>query len=218
MHQTENEAEYIVSIRITFPEKISAVLKQEKDRFVREYGSGYTSEPHITLYIGRYTEEGFSKLIRDLQELSIEPFTISLLKPKVTLEGSHHNFYVVDISNKEQLRELHAKVLEIAVRYRSTDLREKDRQRLEQKLYGNAECENLNRYGYARVLQLFEPHITLGEIDIDDPQPELADVQKNLKEIEGEKIVVSNLTVFFHGRKQGEGQAKLLAEVTVPLQ
>ncbi|TSC73667.1 MAG: hypothetical protein G01um101444_488 [Parcubacteria group bacterium Gr01-1014_44] len=40
--------EYIVSIRIAFPEEISKVLKHEKGRFVAEYGSSYKSEPHIS--------------------------------------------------------------------------------------------------------------------------------------------------------------------------
>ena len=34
----------------------------------------------------------------------------------------------------------------------------------------------------------FDPHITLGEIDLDKPQADVADVQRNLKHIEGKKI------------------------------
>lgn len=218
MQRTEKETEYIVSIRITFPEKISVVLKQEKDRFVREYGSGYTSSPHITLYLGRYTEDGFPELIEDLRKLPMKPFAISLLKPKVIREGSQHNLYIVDVSNKEHLRELHARVLEIAIRYRSPLLRAKDQQRLDQGLYGNIERENLNRYGHARVLHLFEPHITLGEVGTDDPQPEFADIKNNLTQIEGAKVVVSHLAVFFHRKEKDEEKATLIEEVTIPFQ
>src|SRR3989344_1032472 len=103
--------EYEVSIRIDFPADISEALRREKERFVAEYGSGYKSEPHITLYLDRYTEEGFSQLIHDLKELNFEPFTITLLDVKVDLEPDRHrNLYVVDISNKEQLRQLHDKI------------------------------------------------------------------------------------------------------------
>src|SRR3989344_1100416 len=74
--------EYVVSIRINLPENITAILQKEKERFVAEYGSSYKSDPHITLCLDRYTEEGFPRLIHDLRELQIEPFTISLLKPE----------------------------------------------------------------------------------------------------------------------------------------
>jgi len=208
--------EFIISIRIAFPENITAILEREKNRFVGEYGSSYTSAPHITLYLGRYIEEGFPRLIEDLRKLPLEPFTISLLKPEMIVEKElQRNFYFVDISNKETLRELHAKILPIAARYRSTQLRTRDQQRLDQGVYGNEERENLSRYGGARVLNLFEPHITLGEIGMQNPQPELSDIQKNLRQIEGQEIGVSSLVVFFYKKENMEEKAKLIEEVTV---
>jgi 2'-5' RNA ligase len=209
--------EYIVSIQVPFPEKISKVLKQEKDRFVAKYGSSYKSEPHITLWLGRYTKEGFLKLIPDLQELSLKSFTISLLKPEVIKEGGlHRHLYIIDASNKEQLRALHKEISKIAVRYRSPLLREKDQKRLRAGLYGTEERQNLDSYGYARALQSFEPHITLGEIDVNDPQPVLKDIQKNLEQIEGEEIIVSQIVVVFHGKESGDEKAKLIEEVAIP--
>lgn len=210
------EDEYIVSIRITFPEAVSSVLMREKNRFVSEYGSSYKSEPHITLYLARYTPEGFSKLIPDLRNLPLRQLSVSLLDPKVVNQKGLRNFYIVDISNKEQLQELHAQVLEAAARYRSPLLREKSQKRLEQGLYNDAERENLHRYGSADVLHLFDPHVTLGEVGVGDPQPELADVQENLKQIVGEEIAVSSLAVFFHRKRYGEEKAALVEEVIVP--
>ena len=75
--------EYEISIRVTLPAKISKVLKLEKDRFVVEYGSSYKSDPHVTLYLDRYTEDGFPKLIKDLEKLKFEAFTFSLLPPEM---------------------------------------------------------------------------------------------------------------------------------------
>ncbi len=193
--------EYEISIRICFPETVTEVLKQEKDRFVAEYGSSYKSEPHITVYLDRYTQEGLPRLLHDLQELRVQPFSFSLLKPEARREEDRHrNLYVMDVSNKEQIRELHAKVSQIAIRYRSPMLRSKVRQRLEQQgIHTDGTRESLKN---APKAEKFDPHITLGDVCFDDFQPDLVDVQNNLKELEGKEIAVSNLVVFFMGKQK----------------
>lgn len=210
--------EYILSVRIPFPQTINKVLKREKDRFVAKYGSSYKSEPHITLYLGRYTKQGFSKLIPDLLSLSIKQFSVFLLKPKMTLgKEFQHKFFFVDISNKKELYALHVAVLKLTVRYRSPLLRKKDQQRLRTGLYGKAERNNLSRYGCVHVLQLFEPHITLGEVGVNEKQPALADVQKNLKSIKGARFSVSNFTALLHEKRNNKEGAKLVKEVKIKL-
>lgn len=207
--------EYEVSIRIVIPEAISNVLKKEKERFVAGYGSSYKSEPHITLYLDRYTPEGFPRLIEDLRELRVPPFSFSLLQPKIVREEHlHRNLYVMDVSNKAQIQELHDKISEIAVRYRSPLMREKTRQRLErQGIHTDGTRESVED---ARA-EMFDPHITLGEIDFDRPQAQIVDAQKNLKQLEGQAILVSDIVVFLYGKEQDAEKAKLLDEVTVLL-
>ncbi len=207
--------QYEISIRITFPEIISRVLKLEKDRFVSEFGSVYKSEPHITLYLDRYTREGFPKLLHDLQTLRVQPFTISLLKPTITREEERHrNLYIMDVSDKERIRQLHTEVSEIAIRYRSPLLREKTRQQLEkQGIYTDGTRESVKSVPVASV---FDPHITLGEVGLDDPQPNLTDIRERLKQLEGENIDVSSIIVFFYGKESNEKKMKLIDEVAVP--
>ncbi len=196
--------EYTVSIRITLPEAIREVIKKEKDWFVAEYGSSYKSEPHITLYLGRYTLEGFPKLLEDLRGLALKPFTFALLKANMIVEeGLRRNLYVVDVSNREQLQELYESISPVATRYQSPLLREKDRKRLEQGLQKD---------------NMFNPHITLGEVGLDKAQPELTVIQKDLGQIEGAQIPVSSIVVFFHGKEAGDEKAKLIEEVTIPFQ
>lgn len=207
--------EYVVSIRISFPETINKILKQEKDRFVAQYGSSYKSEPHITLYLDRYTPEGFPQLLHDLQELQVRPLSFSLLTPEARHEEDHQrNLYVINVSNKERIRELHVKVSDIATRYQSPLLRSKVRQRLEQQgIYTDGTRESLKD---DLKTETFDPHITLGEVRFEDPQPDLADVQKNLKELEGREIAVSNLVVFFDGKADGDEKFKLIEKVLIP--
>lgn len=189
-----------ISIRITLPDDINAVLKKEKDRFVSQYGSTLRSAPHITLYLARYTEKGFPRLMVDLKELKLEPTSFSLLGLKVT-HGTHNNSYVVGVSNNEKLTELHMKVSAVASRYQSPLLREKDQRRLEK--------------GIPLEDGPYKPHISLGSISVDAPQPNIEEVEENIKSVIGKQVDVSSMTVFFYGRKKDEENITILEEAKV---
>ncbi|MDR3548989.1 MAG: 2'-5' RNA ligase family protein [Candidatus Pacebacteria bacterium] len=207
---------YDISIRVTFPEEITDTIRQEKQRFITEYGSEYKSEPHITLYLDSYTTEGYPKLLAELRKLRIKPFTISLLPPKIRIENNHHrNLYIMNISNKEALSELHDAITKIADPYRSPFIREKTRQRLEkQGIHTDGTRESLRTYNLPE--EPFDPHITLGEIDFDEPQADITESQRNLKSIENKEVAVSGVTVFWYGKEDGAEKASLLEEIAIP--
>ena len=204
---------YELSIRITLPEEIAVVIRQEKQRFVTEYQSSYKSEPHITLYLDSYTKEGFGKLVAELQKLQMAPFTISLLAPMMRIEKErNHNLYFVDIQGKERLRDLHDKILEITKPYRSLFLRDKTQKKLEQRgIHTDGKRESLKDHNV--VEEVFDPHITVGEIALDKPQVDIEDVRKNLCSIEGKTIVVSSISSLFYGKEDGEEKFLLLDEI-----
>jgi 2'-5' RNA ligase len=194
--------EYTVSIRITLPEELTAIIMREKNRFVSEYNSGYKSEAHITLYLSRYIKEGFPKLITDLRKFTFKPFDFSLLEAKTISEG-YRNLYFIDVSNKEQLEKLHIEISKIASPYKSPLLREKDRKRVEQSI--------------SIAPRPFTPHITLGEVISNAPQPDIVAVKKNVAAVEGKKITVSNIVVFFYKKEDGAEKAEMIEEVKIPL-
>ncbi len=207
---------YDISIRITFPEKIATALQQEKQRFIAKHGSEYKSEPHITVYIDSYTAEGYPKLLDKLRNLSVKPFTVALLPPKVRAEKDRHrNLYIMDISNKEMILKLSKSIAQIADPYRSPLIREKTWKRLEYEGIHTdgtrASFEKLNLVEMDPV-----PHITLGEIAFDMPQADIAESQKNLKSIEGKEITVSGVSVFLYGKEDGDVKAHLIEEVAIP--
>ncbi len=208
---------YDISIRITFPDNITNVLWQEKQRFISEYGSSYKSEPHITLYLDSYTSDGYPKLLEKLRGLSIKPFTVSLLAPKIRVENDRHrNLYIMDVSNKQQLQKLHDIVSALAIPYRSPFISEKIQKRLEsQGIHTDGSRQSLQAYHVPE--EVFDPHITLGEIDFDKPQADIAESQRNLKAIESKDITVSSVTVFWYGKEDGMKKASLLEEVAIPL-
>jgi 2'-5' RNA ligase len=205
-----------ISIRVTFPEKITNVLRQEKQRFIAEYGSSYKSGPHITLYLDSYTTEGYPQLLEKMRGLHIEPFTISFLAPKMRVENDRHrNLYIMDISNKKALYELHDKILEMAIPYCSPFIREKKQKELErQGIHTDGTRESFKKLQLPE--EVFDPHITLGEIDLDKPQADITESQKNLASIEGEEITVSGVTIFWYGKEDGAEKAHLIEEVAIP--
>jgi 2'-5' RNA ligase len=207
---------YDISIRVTFPEEITTLLQEEKQRFVTQFGSSYRSEPHITLYLDSYTAEGYPKLLDQLRKLRIEPFIISLLEPKIRMENDRHrNLYIMDVSNKVALRELHEKISMIAILYRSPFIREKTRKELERRgIHTDGTRENLSTFHIPE--KIFDPHITLGEIDFDKPQVNIEESRMNLRSIEGKELTVSEITVFFYGKEDGAEKARLIEDITIP--
>lgn len=208
--------EYEVSIRIRLPKNIAQIIKSEKMRFVDEYGSKYASEPHITLYLDRYTSEGFPRLIHDMKELGMSPFSFSLLKPEARREEVLRRIlYVINVSNKQQIDDLHVRVSQMAMRYQSPLLRSKVQRRL--KLQGVNTDGIRSHHEDVLKSQKFDPHITLGEVSLEDLQPSLADVQNNLQEIEGMQIAVSEFIVCFYAKTETDEKFTLIEEVPVRL-
>lgn len=208
--------EYDISIRITFPEEITSVLRKEKQRYIVEYGSSYKSEPHVTLYVDHYTAEGYPHLLDGLRQLDMKLFAISLLSPKVRIENDRHrNLYIMDVTSKPAIYELHEIITKIADPYRSPFIREKKIKELEQRgIHIDGTRAAFEALGIPK--EPFDPHITLGELDFDKPQADIAVSQKNLISIEGKEIIVSGVTVFYYGKGEGDEKAHLIEEITIP--
>lgn len=209
---------YDISIQVTFPENIAHILRQEKQRYVADFGSHYRSEPHITLYVDSYTPEGYPNILKELQELRVNPFIISLCEPVIRVEPHRHrNLYIMDVSNKEPLHELHRLISELAIPYRSPMLRVS--------AYNELTRRGVPTDGTRKSVQElhipdepFDPHITLGEIDFDQPQADIVESRRNLESLIGSEIRVSSLTVFWYGTDDTAEKASLLEQRIIPLQ
>ncbi len=190
-----------ISIRVTFPPEISDVIKREKERLVLEYGSKYRSAPHITLYLARYTADGVLELVAKLKKLIFKEFVLKLLGPKLHLEGDR-NAYILDISNKPEIEELHNQITIAASLYQSPLLRDADQRRMaEDRPHKSA---------------LWYPHITLGTISVDVSQPSMVEIEKNLQGAIGKQVSVSSITIFVYEREKDEEKARFIEEVTIP--
>lgn len=208
---------YDISIRIDFPKEILEILQREKQRYIDEYGSQYKSEPHITLYLDSYTVEGYPKLLDQLRTLDVKTFAIALLSPVIRVENNRHrNLYIVDVSNKESIASLHKKIADIADPYRSPYIREKTLERLKRRgVPTDGTRASLAKLGLDSD-EDFDPHITLGEIDFDKPQADINLSQKNLESVIGKEIVISEISVHWYGKDDGDEKAHLIEEIVIP--
>ena len=121
----------------------------------------------------------------------------------------------MDISNKQRLNELHGKISEIAIPYCSPFIREKTQKELERRgIHTDGTRESLKAYQIPE--EIFDPHITLGEIDFNKPQADIAETQKNLHLVEGKEITISGVTIFWYGKEDDAEKASLLEEVVIP--
>jgi 2'-5' RNA ligase len=172
-------------------------------RLVDKFGSKYKSAPHITLYLARYTNEGIEKLPDDLQKLSFAPFTFTLGAVK-KLTGKSGFHYVMEVSDKEHFIHMHDKISLLTSPYRSDLLRTSDQKRVQE----GVPLENWS----------FDPHITLGAVPFDSPQPDIDEICENIGAVTGKEITVTNFTAFFYGKPEdNDDPSQLLKEICFPL-
>ncbi len=121
----------------------------------------------------------------------------------------------MDLSNKEVIVELGKKIKQIADPYRSLFVREKTLKRLaREEIHTDGTRADFEKLDLSE--EELDPHITLGEIDFDEPQADIAESQINLAALKSKKITVSGVTIFWYGKENDDEKAHLIEEVVVP--
>lgn len=115
-------------------------------------------EPHLTVFMGLFPD--YSPVQAAMQVVNAEFFPISLEFSKIRLSSDGYVFW--DAVNHEKLQALHEKVVE-----KLNPLRQgltRDKFLLEKEKFTHAERENIEKYGFPWVMNLFMPHLTLGRL------------------------------------------------------
>ena len=88
-------------------------------------------------------------------------------------------------------------------------MREKTIQRLRSRgIDTDGTRESLHALGIEE--EVFDPHITLGEVDLDKPQPDMVAIRERLRALEGKTIDVSGLVIFFYKKENDAARAELV--------
>ena len=187
--------------------KIESQRVQEAKEFLfTNYDNNYNMPPHITYSLTPLPEHNLKKLQIELDNYfkGFNRFTISM--------GSLHldkkdKYFSLEVTGNLLIK-MHADMTSLANNYREKHIRKKDKKRIEQGYYSQEQIEVIEKCGYARSLNLYRPHISIGKINIGDVDP--LEVETILSEILGindnREIVIDMINVFF--RVDSEDQAK----------
>lgn len=95
------------------------------EHVLRERRSGLSHRHRFLYHFSIAMKYEISKRNNALR-MNTKPFSVSLVTQNVRLENDRHrNLYIMEVSHKETLHELHDKLLEMAIPYRSPFIREK---------------------------------------------------------------------------------------------
>ncbi len=201
-----------IAVLLFLPDDISATIQKEEAGVY--YQNHESSIPHITLYSCRFDDSKYSELVEKLREIKMEKFLAHLGKLQISKHDKNNNIFVAfEIEDAGKLLELHEKVLEIANPLRGSLIREKDVKRFEKGIFTAEEFSAIEKYGYQYVKQYFNPHITIGEIQNDDPEL-LTLLRDHLVGLEGAIIPIEKIFVKILRRTVPEDKKIYESELT----
>jgi uncharacterized protein YqgV (UPF0045/DUF77 family) len=201
----------IIGIDIPIQNKEISEIK----RYLKKYGNTYTLEPHITLLllpVSNFSDELFDELKSFL-------FKINLKEIKVLNLDLNKGRKFLSLKIDERfLKELHMKLLKIVQKYNLKAVRKKDFEKMKNNLLDKKELEYLEKYGYYRVLDNFDIHITLGNVTcetcLDDVFQELKEKTRSLN---NKKINVEQIKLLFHTDAEKQSGMKILKKEMIKL-
>lgn len=157
--------------------KIKGSMKQPTDN---------TVAPHVSLYICAFKKENFINSYRAIKNINQKSFKISIGKI-----ANDKGFYYLDIDPQRLLNNLHKIILHKVNPLRNGLIRTKDKQRLNAGYYSKKQQQYLHKYGYARVLDSFVPHITLGISKYDLMEK----LNKIIRKIKQKSFIIHNISI-----------------------
>jgi 2'-5' RNA ligase len=149
--------------------------------------------PHITLFSPVFPCKNSDKVIEKLEEVSKERSYIKLFS-----EGVSYNkkFLMVNFKITAELFNLHIKVLKIINPLRENLLRSKYKDQEYLRNLTDSECKNIKKWGYPRVMDDFDPHLTISKLKRNEDKKHI----ENLIKWDESEIVVPKIGVFTMGK------------------
>lgn len=184
---------YQIGIYIKPPQKLSEKINTVKQYLYEHHKSAYSTEAHISLYIGAIKSNKFSALVKAIKDVKSQSFEVTI---DDFYKNIHHNkyFYGLSIKKNKDLETLHRTLLPIVNKYRDHLMRTKDIERLKTNHYQTREKNYILKYGYSRVLRNYTPHITIGLISKTNKKLENK-LSQELKDITNKKFKVKNINI-----------------------
>lgn len=204
-----NENEFIkINISISPPAEIAEraiklcneVATQSQPLFILD---GVNYLPHITVYPIECPRKNISEIIKMTEELAKE-----LGKPKLvfTQPGSLRGYMAIYFELSPEVKKFQEKIIEKINPLRENHRREKYDEALKQSDLPEDKKENILKYGYPDLLNLYNPHLTITRLGDEDLAKNIA---KSFK-WDAPSFVVDKIAVFESGK--GGTCSKLIKE------
>lgn len=159
---------------IILPDEETEQKARELGTSLRDkFNSFYTLEnkkyiPHATIYQAQYPTKNYGKIKAELEEITegLSPFSVY-----ISQYLNHYNYIWWNISPEQKLREVHYKILNFLSPLREgllySHIKKDFSGYSEGGKFTEEESENAKKYGAVIVAKLFQPHITLGKLNLD---------------------------------------------------
>ncbi len=193
-------------------------IRDAKAYFAQNYSSTYGIAPHISFHIAPIPEANFEAARQALEAYlsSLPPFEIRILGVSLDLRN---RFLYIQIGLKE-LYPIHLALVTLLNRYRDGCVREKDAVRVQGGYYTQQEAANIRQYGYARVLDCFNPHITIGNLPADagvEIHRVKDDLSRRLRNAVHVRQTQQEILAMYHSDAQEQANMKVYWEKTYHL-
>lgn len=199
-------------------------VQEIRDLLTAKYGNEYNVLTHLTFLLmpmGSEEKDNIETLLdKFLKSNNTKRFTIKTKEVQMDLTKK---FFYLPIEG-DAVKKLHLELLELCNKYRHDFIREKDYLRLTQDpgYFNGAELTNIKKYGYTRVKNKFEPHITIGNIGAENIREEEAlklksDFAEKLTNVINKEFTIKKITAFIATESNTTANQKILWEKTYDL-
>jgi len=110
--------------------------------------------PHITIYSPEYPVDNLDDIISSVGELAKSSKHLVFDAKGIT---THQDFITISLEASPDVQKIHAEIVNKLNPLRAGQIREK----YQQATYSPEQQENIKKYGYPNVLELYHPHITI---------------------------------------------------------
>ena len=185
-------------------------LIDAKSFLTENYGNYYSFiPPHLGYALVPFSEKHFEEAREEILDYihSQKPFKITF--PELLFEEEKAFFSL--LFKEEKIVDHHKSILKMLSKYRDMEVRPKDCDKYDKGLLDDLEVEYLAKYGYYRVMDRYNPHITVGNVTerIEDIEKIKSSLNKILGEIIGKEIVIDNMHAVFYEDKNVGNQSGL---------
>jgi 2'-5' RNA ligase len=155
------KTETVLGIHINVRSDVAAAVKKLQKKHHLFYPGNYDLDPHLTLYLARFTRSDIAVLKKQLLRAKLQPVQLKIdrLRCQPFNSGVYSSLGIV---RQPRLSQLHEQIVKMANALRGNRIRMKDLQRMREGQFSSAEVRTIKKYGYLRVGRRFHPHLTLG--------------------------------------------------------